>query len=141
MRTAFTIQQTIRTAELTALVLVLIAFFVFISLPRQSVADNPTRPPICSLHIPSLDRKSVFIDVDKFGQLAIDGKFVSPSDARSIKRALQSAQKAKGTKDISVFINCDEVTPRGLVGHIIFVAAECGIKKLDCQVIFQTGYY
>ena len=96
----------INVTPLTDVFLVLLVIMILIA-PLIDKSDLKIKPPQTQ-HARKVDEsKGVFIDIDKEGQIAINGNFVNVKDPETIKSRIADIRKSLGNKDIPCIVNAD----------------------------------
>jgi len=132
----------INVTPLTDVFLVLLVIMILIA-PLIDKSDLKIKPPDSHNAKKDDESKGVFIDIDKDGQIAINGKFFEHSDqdaVAQIKLAIEEMQRKTGRKDLAVTVNADGDCKQKDVVAVMTAAAESGIKRMRVATRQVTNY-
>jgi biopolymer transport protein ExbD len=130
----------INITPLTDVFLVLLVIMILIA-PLIDKSDLKIKPPE-TLHAKKDDEsKAIFIDIDKEGQIAINGKFVEPgATTEELQTRIEDLQKRSGKENIPVTVNADGDAKQKDVVSVMTAAAAAGIKRMRVATIQESGY-
>ena len=86
------------------------------------------------------ESKGVFIDIDKEGQIAINGNFVDAKDPAVLQQKIQDVIKKLGNKDVPCVVNADGDTKERAVVEVMTAAAGAGIKRMRVATVQASNY-
>src|SRR5215471_12085812 len=129
----------INVTPLTDVFLVLLVIMILIA-PLIDKSDLKIKPPESHNAKKDDESKGVFIDIDKEGQIAINGKFVEHSDPASIQAQIEELQRKTGRKDLAVTVNADGDCQQKDVVAVMQAAAQAGVKRMRVATIQATNY-
>src|SRR5271155_3638025 len=101
----------INVTPLTDVFLVLLVIMILIA-PLIDKSDLKIKPPETHNAKKDDESKAIFIDIDKEGQIAINGKFVESKGEEQalsdeLERRIKDLQKRAGRDDLPVTVNAD----------------------------------
>lgn len=134
----------INVTPLTDVFLVLLVIMILIA-PLIDKSDLKIKPPETHNAKKDDESKAIFIDIDKEGQIAINGKFVEGKGqdaalADELTNRIKDLQKRAGRDDIPVTVNADGDAKQKDVVAVMSAAAAAGIKRMRVATIQQSGY-
>ena len=132
--------EEINVTPLTDVFLVLLVIMILIApLIDKSELENKTTGDHKRQKIRS--SKAIFIDVDKQGQIAINGKFMDKGASSDIlQQKIKELQMRAGREDIPVTVNADGDAKQRDVVAIMTAAAAAGIKRMRVATLQQSQY-
>lgn len=129
----------INVTPLTDVFLVLLVIMILIA-PLIDKSDLKIKPPETSNAKKLDESKGVTIDIDKQGQIAINGVFVNGADPQIIQERITELIKKLGNKDVPCIVNADGDSKEKEVVAVMQAAAGAGIKKMRVATRQQTSY-
>src|SRR3990167_293108 len=97
----------INVTPLTDVFLVLLVIMILIA-PIIDKSDLKIRPPETKNAKKDDESKAIFIDIDKEGQIAINGRFVEQgASSDQLQEQIKNLQMRAGRQDIPVTVNAD----------------------------------
>ncbi len=134
----------INVTPLTDVFLVLLVIMILIA-PLIDKSDLKIKPPETRNAKKDDESKAIFIDIDKEGQIAINGKFVESKGAEQalsdeLEKRIKDLQKRAGRDDLPVTVNADGDSKQRDVVAVMTAAAAAGIKRMRVATIQQTQY-
>jgi biopolymer transport protein ExbD/biopolymer transport protein TolR len=137
----------INVTPLTDVFLVLLVIMILIA-PLIDKSDLKIKPPETHNAKKDDESKAIFIDIDKEGQIAINGKFVEQKGSGTEEQALsdelekriKDLQKRAGRDDLPVTVNADGDAKQRDVVAVMTAAAAAGIKRMRVATIQQAQY-
>ena len=130
----------INVTPLTDVFLVLLVIMILIA-PLIDKSDLKIKPPETKNAKKDDESKAIFIDVDKEGQIAINGKFVEKgATADDIQQRIKDLQKRAGREDLPVTVNADGDAKQRDVVAVMTAAAQAGIKRMRVATIQAAQY-
>ncbi len=130
----------INVTPLTDVFLVLLVIMILIA-PLIDKSDLKIKPPETKNAKKDDESKAIFIDVDKEGQIAINGKFVEKgATADEIQQRIKDLQKRAGREDLPVTVNADGDAKQRDVVAVMTAAAAAGIKRMRVATIQASQY-
>ena len=130
----------INVTPLTDVFLVLLVIMILIA-PLIDKSDLKIKPPETKNAKKDEATKGVSIDIDKDGQIAINGKYVrehTPELLQSMIKELKD--KSDHPDDMHVTLNADGDCKQKDVVEIMSASAAVGIKKMRVATQQQTNY-
>ena len=130
----------INVTPLTDVFLVLLVIMILIA-PLIDKSDLKIKPPETKNAKKDEATKGVSIDIDKDGQIAINGNYVrehTPELLQSMIKELKD--KSDHPDDMHVTLNADGDCKQKDVVEIMSAAAAVGIKKMRVATQQQTNY-
>lgn len=132
--------EEINVTPLTDVFLVLLVIMILIA-PIIDKSDLKIKPPDTRNAKKDDESKGITIDIDKEGNIAINGRAVSkgagPDELQSMMREFQ---KKTGKDDVPVTVNADAETRQREVVAIMSAAAAVGIKRMRVATMQSGGY-
>jgi len=130
----------INVTPLTDVFLVLLVIMILIA-PLIDKSDLKIKPPETKNAKKDDESKAIFIDVDKEGQIAINGKFVEKgATSDDIQQRIKDLQKRAGREDLPVTVNADGDAKQRDVVAVMTAAASAGIKRMRVATIQASQY-
>lgn len=130
----------INVTPLTDVFLVLLVIMILIA-PLIDKSDLKIKPPETRNAKKDDESKAIFIDIDKEGQIAINGKFVEKgASSDQLKEKIQDLQRRAGKDDVPVTVNADGDAKQRDVVAIMTAAAAAGIKRMRVATIQASQY-
>lgn len=130
----------INVTPLTDVFLVLLVIMILIA-PLIDKSDLKIKPPETMNAKKDDESKAIFIDIDKEGQIAINGKFVEQgATADEIQQRIKDLQKRAGRDDLPVTVNADGDAKQRDVVAVMTAAAAAGIKRMRVATIQASQY-
>jgi biopolymer transport protein ExbD len=129
----------INVTPLTDVFLVLLVIMILIA-PLIDKSDLKIKPPETKNAKKVDESKGVFIDIDKEGQIAINGNFVDAKDPAVLQQKIAEVIKKLGNKDIPCVVNADGDTKERAVVEVMTAAAAAGIKRMRVATVQASNY-
>src|SRR5262249_20038575 len=134
----------INVTPLTDVFLVLLVIMILIA-PLIDKSDSKIKPPETHNAKKDDESKAIFIDIDKEGAIAINGKFVEGKGedaalADELEKRIKDLQKRAGRDDLPVTVNADGDAKQKDVVAVMSAAAAAGIKRMRVATIQQSQY-
>lgn len=129
----------INVTPLTDVFLVLLVIMILIA-PLIDKSELKIKPPETHNAKKDDESKGIFIDIDKEGQIAVNGRFVETNDPIKIKEVIESVMKQIGKKDVSCTVNADADTRQRDIMSVMTAAAESGIKRMRVATVQASNY-
>lgn len=130
----------INVTPLTDVFLVLLVIMILIA-PLIDKSDLKIKPPETKNAKKDDESKAIFIDIDKEGQIAINGKFVEKgATSDEIQQRIKDLQKRAGRDDLPVTVNADGDAKQRDVVAVMTAAAAAGIKRMRVATIQAAQY-
>jgi biopolymer transport protein ExbD len=129
----------INVTPLTDVFLVLLVIMILIA-PLIDKSDLKIKPPETKNAKKVDESKGVFIDIDKEGQIAINGNFVDAKDPVVLQQKIEEVIKKLGNKDIPCVVNADGDTKERAVVEVMTAAAAAGIKRMRVATVQASNY-
>jgi biopolymer transport protein ExbD len=129
----------INVTPLTDVFLVLLVIMILIA-PLIDKSDLKIKPPETHNARKVDESKGIFIDVDKAGQIAINGQFVNNKDPEEIKKRISDIVRSLGNKDVPCTVNADGDAREREVVAVMTAAAQAGIKRMRVATVQQSEY-
>lgn len=130
----------INVTPLTDVFLVLLVIMILIA-PLIDKSDLKIKPPETVNAKKDEATKGISIDIDKDGQLAINGTYVrdhNPEQLQAMIKALKD--KSPNPKELHVTLNADGDCKQKDVVEVMSAAAAVGITKMRVATQQQTNY-
>jgi biopolymer transport protein ExbD/biopolymer transport protein TolR len=132
--------EEINVTPLTDVFLVLLVIMILIA-PLIDKSDLKIKPPETLNAKKDDSSKAIFIDVDKAGQIAINGKFMDKGATSDVlQQKIKELQVRAGREDIPVTVNADGDAKQRDVVAIMTAAAAAGIKRMRVATMQQAQY-
>ncbi len=129
----------INVTPLTDVFLVLLVIMILIA-PLIDKSDLKIKPPETKNAKKVDESKGIFIDIDKQGQIAINGNFVSSTDPAVIGEKIKEIMVKLGNKDVPCTVNADGDAKEREVVAVMQAAAAAGIKRMRVATIQASSY-
>ncbi|HMW91395.1 MAG TPA: biopolymer transporter ExbD [Candidatus Obscuribacter sp.] len=130
----------INVTPLTDVFLVLLVIMILIA-PLIDKSDLKIKPPETKNAKKDEATKGISIDIDKDGQLAINGKYVRDHNVDTIKAMiLELKNAAQPGTDLHLTLNADGDAKQKDVVEVMSAAAAAGITKMRVATQQQTNY-
>lgn len=129
----------INVTPLTDVFLVLLVIMILIA-PLIDKSELKIKPPETQHAKKPDESKGIFIDIDKDGQIAVNGRSVGTADQAGIQQKIEEFMRRSGKKDITCTVNADADCKEKDVVAVMGAAAAAGIKKMRVATI-QSGSY
>ncbi|PWT97785.1 MAG: hypothetical protein C5B53_07570 [Candidatus Melainabacteria bacterium] len=129
----------INVTPLTDVFLVLLVIMILIA-PLIDKSELKIKPPETQHAKKPDESKGIFIDIDKEGQIAVNGRAIGASDAASIQAKIEEFLRRSGKRDITCTVNADADCREKEVVTVMSAAAAAGIKRMRVATI-QSGNY
>lgn len=130
----------INVTPLTDVFLVLLVIMILIA-PLIDKSDLKIKPPETKNAKKDEATKGISIDIDKDGQLAINGKYVRDHNVDTIKAMiLELKNAAQPGTDLHLTLNADGDAKQKDVVEVMTAAAAAGITKMRVATQQQTNY-
>ncbi len=129
----------INVTPLTDVFLVLLVIMILIA-PLIDKSELKIKPPE-TLHAKKDDAsKGIFIDIDKDGKIAINGRAVNANDPASIQQSIEEFLRKAGKRDVACTVNADADCKERAVVSVMQAAAAAGIKRMRVATIQSSNY-
>ncbi|MBX9693862.1 MAG: biopolymer transporter ExbD [Cyanobacteria bacterium] len=130
----------INITPLTDVFLVLLVIMILIA-PLIDKSELKIKPPE-TVHAKKENSraKSLMIDVDTKGQIAINGKTIPDTSPEAVQAKIQEAITKIGVEDVPVTVNADGDCKQKDVINIMTACAALGVKRMRVATI-QTSTY
>jgi biopolymer transport protein ExbD/biopolymer transport protein TolR len=129
----------INVTPLTDVFLVLLVIMILIA-PLIDKSDLKIKPPETHNAKKVDESKGVSIDIDKEGQIAINGTFVNSQDPVVIQQKIQEIINHLGKTDIPCTVNADGDSREKAVVAVMSAAAASGIKRMRVATVQASSY-
>jgi len=129
----------INVTPLTDVFLVLLVIMILIA-PLIDKSDLKIKPPETKNARKVDESKGIFIDIDKQGQIAINGNFVDNKDPAVIGDKIKELLKKLGTADVPCTVNADGDSREREVVAVMSAAASAGIKRMRVATVQASDY-
>lgn len=130
----------INVTPLTDVFLVLLVIMILIA-PLIDKSDLKIKPPETKNAKKDDESKAIFIDIDKEGQIAINGKFVDKgATSDQLQEKIKDLQLRAGRQDVPVTVNADGDAKQRDVVAVMTAAAAAGIKRMRVSTIQASQY-
>ena len=130
----------INVTPLTDVFLVLLVIMILIA-PLIDKSELKIKPPETINAKKDDESKGVFIDIDKLGNIAINGRVITiRDDPQEIQKQIQNLQKVAGRQDLPVTVNADGDSKQRDVVAVMNAAAAAGIKRMRIATMQQSQY-
>jgi biopolymer transport protein ExbD len=131
--------QDINVTPLTDVFLVLLVIMILIA-PLIDKSELKIKPPETRNAKKDDESKGIFIDIDKEGKIAINGRAVDSNEPAAIRIQIEDLLKRAGRKDVACTVNADGDSKQRDVVAVMTAAAQAGIKRMRVATI-QAGNY
>jgi biopolymer transport protein ExbD len=129
----------INVTPLTDVFLVLLVIMILIA-PLIDKSDLKIKPPESTNAKKVDESKGISIDIDKEGQMAINGNFVDSKDPAAVKERIMEIVKKLGNKDVPCTVNADGDSKERVVVEVMTAAAEAGLKRMRVATVQASNY-
>jgi biopolymer transport protein ExbD/biopolymer transport protein TolR len=130
----------INVTPLTDVFLVLLVIMILIA-PLIDKSELKIKPPETKNAKKDDESKAIFIDIDKLGNIAVNGRVIqSRDDPQEIEKCIQDLQKRAGRDDLPVTVNADGDSKQRDVVAVMNAAAAAGIKRMRIATMQQSQY-
>ena len=129
----------INVTPLTDVFLVLLVIMILIA-PLIDKSDLKIKPPETKNAKKVDESKGVSIDIDKEGQIAINGSFVNSKDPAVIQQRITEIVKNLGKTDVPCTVNADGDSKEKEVVAVMSAAAAAGIKRMRVATSQASSY-
>ena|ERR1700722_14279889 len=129
----------INVTPLTDVFLVLLVIMILIA-PLIDKSDLKIKPPETKNAKKVDESKGVSIDIDKEGQIAINGSFVNSKDPAVIQQKITEIVKNLGKADVPCTVNADGDSKEKEVVAVMSAAAAAGIKRMRVATSQASSY-
>src|SRR5215468_4568979 len=135
----------INVTPLTDVFLVLLVIMILIA-PLIDKSDLKIKPPETHNAKKDDESKAIFIDIDKEGDIAINGKFVEKKGgveaalSDELTNRIKDLQKRAGREDLPVTVNADGEAKQRDVVAVMSAAAAAGIKRMRVATVQAAQY-
>jgi biopolymer transport protein ExbD/biopolymer transport protein TolR len=129
----------INVTPLTDVFLVLLVIMILIA-PLIDKSDLKIKPPETKNAKKVDEAKGISIDIDKEGQIAINGNFVDAKDPSVIQQKIEEIIRKVGTKDVPCTVNADGDTKERAVVEVMTAAAQAGVKRMRVATVQASNY-
>lgn len=129
----------INVTPLTDVFLVLLVIMILIA-PLIDKSELKIKPPETKNAKKDDALKGIFIDIDREGQIAVNGRAVGVSDPAAIQQKIEDFLRQAGKRDVTCTVNADADCKERQVVAVMTAAAAAGIKKMRVATI-QSGSY
>ena len=129
----------INVTPLTDVFLVLLVIMILIA-PLIDKSDLIIKPPESTNAKKVDESKGISIDIDKEGQMAINGNFVDSKDPAAVKERIMEIVKKLGNKDVPCTVNADGDSKERVVVEVMTAAAEAGLKRMRVATVQASNY-
>lgn len=130
----------INITPLTDVFLVLLVIMILIA-PLIDKSELKIKPPETYHAKKENSRsKSIMIDIDKEGHIAVNGKTLEDTSPESIQKRVTEVINSIGVKDVPVTVNADGDCKQKDVIHVMTACSSAGIAKMRVATIQQANY-
>jgi len=129
----------INVTPLTDVFLVLLVIMILIA-PLIDHSDLKIKPPETKNAKKVDESKGVSIDIDKEGQIAINGLFVNSKDPIVIQQKITDIISHLGKTDVPCTVNADGDSKESAVVAVMTAAAGAGIKRMRVATSQANSY-
>jgi biopolymer transport protein ExbD len=129
----------INVTPLTDVFLVLLVIMILIA-PLIDKSDLKIKPPETKNAKKVDESKGIFIDIDKQGQIAINGAFINSTDPAVIGEKIKAIMVKLGNKEVPCTVNADGDSKEKEVVAVMQAAAAAGIKRMRVATIQASSY-
>ncbi len=129
----------INVTPLTDVFLVLLVIMILIA-PLIDKSDLKIKPPETKNAKKDEASKGIHIDIDKDGQIAINGKFMEKTDPESITVVVKDLLMKFGQKEVPVTVNADGDCKQKDVVGIMTACSSAGVKRMRVATVQQSNY-
>jgi len=129
----------INVTPLTDVFLVLLVIMILIA-PLIDKSELKIKPPETQHAKKDDASKGIFIDIDKDGQLAINGRAIKSDDPALIQAKIEEFLRNAGKRDVACTVNADAECKEREVVDVMTAAAAAGIKRMRVATIQSSNY-
>lgn len=129
----------INVTPLTDVFLVLLVIMILIA-PLIDKSDLKIKPPQTKNARKVDESKGISIDIDKEGQIAINGQFVENKEPAALTERIKELVKKIGSADVSCTLNADGDTREKDVVMCMTAAAQAGVKHMRVATVQASEY-
>ena len=129
----------INITPLTDVFLVLLVIMILIA-PLVDKSELKIKPPETKNAHKVDESKGIFIDIDKEGQIAINGTFVDAKEPSQVQTKIEEIVRKLGKKDVPCIVNADGETRERAVVEIMTAASQAGIKRMRVATVQESNY-
>jgi biopolymer transport protein ExbD/biopolymer transport protein TolR len=129
----------INVTPLTDVFLVLLVIMILIA-PLIDKSELKIKPPETQHAKKDDASKGIFIDIDKEGQIAVNGRAVKSDDPNVIRPRIEEFLRRAGKRDITCTVNADGDCKERDVVAVMTAAAAAGIKRMRVATMQQSNY-
>jgi biopolymer transport protein ExbD/biopolymer transport protein TolR len=129
----------INVTPLTDVFLVLLVIMILIA-PLIDKSELKIKPPETQHAKKPDESKGIFVDIDKDGQIAVNGRAIGVTDAAGIQAKIEEFLRRSGKRDVTCTVNADADCKEKEVVAVMTAAAAAGIKRMRVATI-QSGNY
>jgi biopolymer transport protein ExbD/biopolymer transport protein TolR len=129
----------INVTPLTDVFLVLLVIMILIA-PLIDKSDLKIKPPETKNAKKVDESKGIFIDVDKEGQIAINGQFLDNKDPTALAERIKELLKKLGNTDVPCIVNADGDAREKEIVAVMQAASEAGIKRMRVATVQASNY-
>ncbi|HMO20859.1 MAG: biopolymer transporter ExbD [Cyanobacteriota/Melainabacteria group bacterium] len=132
--------ENINITPLTDVFLVLLVIMILIA-PLIDKSELKIKPPeTYNAKKENSRTKTIMIDVDAEGRVAIQGKTLESNDEATIQNTLGGIIKNLGVEDMPVTVNADGNCKQKDIIAIMNACSQIGIKRMRVATIQTTNY-
>lgn len=129
----------INVTPLTDVFLVLLVIMILIA-PLIDKSELKIKPPETQHAKKDDASKGIFIDIDKEGQIAVNGRAVKSNERAYIQKQIEDFLRRAGKKDITCTVNADGECKERDVVAVMSAAAAAGIKRMRVATLQTSNY-
>ena len=129
----------INVTPLTDVFLVLLVIMILIA-PLIDKSELKIKPPETQHAKKPDESKGIFVDIDKDGQIAVNGRAIGVTDAAGIQAKIEEFLRRSGKRDVTCTVNADADCKEKEVVAVMTAAAAAGIKRMRVATL-QSGNY
>ncbi|HEY9775006.1 MAG TPA: biopolymer transporter ExbD [Planktothrix sp.] len=129
----------INVTPLTDVFLVLLVIMILIA-PLIDKSDLKIKPPETKNAKKVDETKGISIDVDKEGQIAINGQFLDQKDPAALADRIKELLKKLGSTDVPCTVNADGDAREKEIVAVMQAAADAGIKRMRVATRQASNY-
>jgi biopolymer transport protein ExbD len=129
----------INVTPLTDVFLVLLVIMILIA-PLIDKSELKIKPPETQHAKKDDSSKGIFIDIDRDGQIAVNGRAINASDEASIQAKIEEFLRRAGKRDVTCTVNADADCKERQVVAVMTAAAAAGIKRMRVATIQSSNY-
>jgi biopolymer transport protein ExbD len=130
----------INVTPLTDVFLVLLVIMILIA-PLIDKSELKIKPPETKNAKKDDESKAIFIDIDKLGNIAVNGRVIeNHDDPQEIQNRIKDLQKRAGRDDLPVTVNADGDSKQRDVVAVMNAAAAAGIRRMRIATMQQSQY-